>query len=206
MSRDHSVAPVNESENAGDVDEAIEGKTVAEFIEAEKRRIIDAGGTVDEKGYVTLDKSHKIHMTRTIGNFCGKQRKDLPREKQIVTAEPEVHVIDRSGEVLGGVMILASDGVWDVLSNYDCATFVRQACREETKEGTIDLDAVSEKLALHCLAKGSQDNISAIVVSMGRHGSQTKQPQAQAFPFLSPLPPAHPRSHNSARKKLALDV
>ena len=213
MSRDHSLAPTNETSNVIFPEETFEGLTMQQFKDAEKGRILAAGGSVDEKGYVSLDESHKIHMTRTVGNFAGKQRSDLPRESQIVTAVPEVHIVERSNETSGAVLVLASDGVWDVLSNEACADYVRGACAGALSGGAAGgltseiLEDVAEKLALHCLDIGSMDNISVAIVSLDLQGNAVKSARrapTASFPFSSPLPPAHPP--NSTRKRLALDV
>ncbi len=57
-------------------------------------------------------------------------------------------------------VVMASDGVWDVLSSEACGAFVRS----QLASNGGDVVAAAEALLDHSLALGSCDNISAIVV------------------------------------------
>ncbi len=58
-----------------------------------------------------------LALSRAIGDFTYKDR-DLPPERQAVTAFPDVSVRDRDENDL--FMIIACDGIWDCLSNIEC--------------------------------------------------------------------------------------
>ena len=62
-------------------------------------------------------------MSRALGDFVFKKNEKKPAEEQIVTAYPDVTVekITLDHEFL----VLACDGIWDVLSNKEVVDFVR---------------------------------------------------------------------------------
>lgn len=124
----------------------------------EEKRIVDAGGFVTE-GRV----NGCLNLSRAIGDMNYKQGKNIPPEKQVVTALPDVeHVkLDSSSRFL----ILACDGIWDILSHDDAVAFVN----EKAQEGK-DARAICEAMCDHCLAPSTEgigkgcDNMSAMVV------------------------------------------
>lgn len=76
----------------------------------------------------------------------------------------------------GEFLVLACDGVWDMLSSEECTAFVRArnnaAFRKNpTAEGLLPVLA---QLLDHCLEAGSRDNMTAVVVLM------PDQPEAAA--------------------------
>ena len=56
-------------------------------------------------------------------------------------------------------LILACDGLWDVMSNAEAVAWVEQ--KLETED---DLDAVALQLAQHAIDIGSTDNVSVLIV------------------------------------------
>lgn len=76
----------------------------------EYTRIHCAGGYVFE-GRV----NGCLNLSRAIGDLEYKEPKGLPPEKQIITADPEIKTVElRSGDQF---VILACDGIWDVLTH-----------------------------------------------------------------------------------------
>jgi serine/threonine protein phosphatase PrpC len=149
-------------------------------LDEEKNRIEHAGGHV-KFNRVNGD----LAVSRALGDFAYKQRDDLPAEAQAVTALPELKSEPRSAA--DEFVLLACDGVWDVLSSQECCTFVSNLLRASErpaaeKAGAAtgadtrharaastrdwDLGAVSEALLDHCLHKGSRDNMSVIIVAL----------------------------------------
>lgn len=152
--------------NAGDsrcvVSEA--GKAVAMSYDhkptdaAEHSRIIKAGGYVMD-GRV----NGSLNLSRAIGDMEYKQTGHLPASEQAVTAFPDVKQIQLGPSF--EFMILACDGIWDVLSNQQAVDFVR----ERLLEGQ-SVKYISESVCDHCLAKDTGgtgigcDNMSMMVV------------------------------------------
>lgn len=95
--------------------------------------------------------------------------------KPFVICEPEVTITDRSSE--DDFLILASDGLWDVVSNETACRVVRMclnvrgpagASSSEVGEGEkrswyADASMLLSKLAL---ARRSTDNVSVVVIDL----------------------------------------
>jgi len=120
----------------------------------EQRRVERAGGCVSMR---RVDGD--LAVSRALGDFQYKDRPDLPPEAQKVSAEPDcrTHTRLRADQVL----ILACDGIWDVMSNADAADLARAL----GQEGEKDLGLICEELLDQCLAKGSRDNMSVVAVA-----------------------------------------
>mmetsp|Transcript_7705 Transcript_7705/g.11780 ORF Transcript_7705/g.11780 Transcript_7705/m.11780 type:complete len:500 (-) Transcript_7705:1679-3178(-) len=91
-------------------------------------------------------------------------------QKLKVTPFPEVLVKVRNdfltdeeeGESLEEkIMVVACDGIWDVMSNEECLELTRALIQDE---GEKDMGLVAEEIMDLCLKKGSRDNMTAIVV------------------------------------------
>ncbi|XP_065021473.1 probable protein phosphatase 2C 7 isoform X2 [Musa acuminata AAA Group] len=108
----------------------------------ERKRIENAGGFVMWTG--TWRVGGVLAMSRAFGNRL---------LKRFVVAEPDIQerVVDHELEFL----ILASDGLWDVVKNEDAVSLVRL---EE------DPEAAARKLTEVAFSRGSADNITCIVV------------------------------------------
>ncbi|KAI3731362.1 hypothetical protein L1987_62550 [Smallanthus sonchifolius] len=123
----------------------------------ERKRIENAGGVVMWAG--TWRVGGVLAMSRAFGNRM---------LKQFVVAEPEIQEqeLDEEFELL----ILASDGLWDVVPNEDAVSL---ALLEEEPE------AAARKLTETAFSRGSADNITCIVVRL-HHELETKpQPETQ---------------------------
>ncbi|KAL7003581.1 protein-serine,threonine phosphatase [Sarracenia purpurea var. burkii] len=108
----------------------------------ERKRIESAGGVVMWAG--TWRVGGVLAMSRAFGNRM---------LKQFVVAEPEIQdlEIDKEFELL----VLASDGLWDVVPNEDAVSIART---EEEPE------VAAQKLTETAFTRGSTDNITCIVV------------------------------------------
>lgn len=92
--------------------------------------------------------------------------------KRFMTSEPEV-TITRCSE-LDDFIILATDGLWDVVPNEDACQLVKKCLEGHTRrtlmgESTKSPAEAAAVLAELAMAKGSKDNISVIVVEMKNH-------------------------------------
>lgn len=125
------------------------------YDEGERRRIENAGGSVQWK---RVDGD--LAVSRALGDFQYKTRPDLPARDQKVTCYPDITIHERTPE--DDVLILACDGVWDVMTSTEAVNVVR----EIFLSGETNMQLVSEELIDVALNKGSRDNISAVVVKL----------------------------------------
>ena len=131
--------------------------------DAELSRITNAGGFVREMG-----GHHRVcgnlNLSRAIGDLKYKGNGSLPPSAQIITAEPDV--LTRTLVPGDEFMVLACDGVWDVMSNDEVVQFVR-----ERIAAGAPLPAIAEQLMDACLAQDPKqtggiggDNMTCLVV------------------------------------------
>ncbi|GJM89802.1 hypothetical protein PR202_ga06023 [Eleusine coracana subsp. coracana] len=92
--------------------------------------------------------------------------------KPFVSAEPEVTVMERTDQ--DEFLILASDGLWDVVSNEVACKIARNCLNgraasmfPETVSGRTAADAAALLTEL-AISRGSKDNISVVVVELRR--------------------------------------
>ncbi|XP_065868335.1 probable protein phosphatase 2C 76 [Euphorbia lathyris] len=121
----------------------------------ERKRIESAGGVVMWAG--TWRVGGVLAMSRAFGNRM---------LKQFVVAEPEIQEqkIDEEFELL----VLASDGLWDVVTNEDAVSLAQA---EE------DPEAAAKKLTEAAFTRGSADNITCIVVKFHHARAGAVKPQ-----------------------------
>ena len=124
----------------------------------ERARILKAGGFVQE-GRV----NGSLALSRAIGDLEYKQGKGLAPQDQIVTAYPELmEQTLRDGDEF---LVIACDGIWDVLSSQQCVDYVRARI-----DADVPISKICEDLADECMApdtKGSGigcDNMSVVIV------------------------------------------
>lgn len=127
---------------------------------SETSRIVAAGGFV-EFGRV----NGNLALSRALGDFEFKQSTHLDPEHQIVTADPDitVHDHDENDEFI----VIACDGIWDVLSSQQVIDYVRLSISEGKP-----LQTITEDLMDRCLAPDSDwggvgcDNMTAMIVAI----------------------------------------
>ena len=136
---------------------------------AETARIRAAGGIVYHRRVLALDtppggRRETLGVSRAFGDFAWKSagaRSDVGGQQPLsspVTAEPELRVWKRDAAGDEG-LVIACDGVWDVCSNADAHALLARELRAGAQPETA-----AASLIERCLAKGSTDNMSAIVV------------------------------------------
>jgi len=121
--------------------------------EEEKKRIENAGGSV-----MIRRVNGSLAVSRALGDYDYKNVSGLPPTEQLVSAEPDLSVMDRSAE--DEFLILACDGVWDVMTNEEVVAYIHSRLLIND-----DLQKVCEELLETCLAKGSRDNMSVILIT-----------------------------------------
>ncbi|KAL3329712.1 hypothetical protein AABB24_033859 [Solanum stoloniferum] len=127
-------------------------------LEIERERILKAGGFI-HAGRV----NGSLNLARAIGDMEFKQNKFLPAEKQIVTADPDINIVDLCDD--DDFIVLACDGVWDCMSSQQLVDFIHEQLKSESK-----LSAVCERVLDRCLAPtaGGEgcDNMTMILVQI----------------------------------------
>jgi len=114
--------------------------------EGEKKRIEENGGVVVWYGAWRVNGI--LSVARAIGD---------KKLKQWVIGEPGVNSFDLDGTE--EFVVIACDGLWDVMDNDSVIAFVKKHQEEnKTQEG------ISKALVTHCMDIGSNDNISCLVV------------------------------------------
>ena len=109
-----------------------------------------------------------LAVSRALGDFQYKDNADLPAEAQAVSAEADIEIRRRDGTE--EFVLLACDGVWDVMSNEEAGAFVRQDLRH-FEEKHLSLTRAMSDLVETCLMKGSRDNMSALLVGFAADGN-----------------------------------
>ncbi|ORC93159.1 putative protein phosphatase 2C [Trypanosoma theileri] len=122
----------------------------------EKERIEKAGGTVQCQRV-----NGTLALSRAIGDFDFKENVELPWDEQMVTALPDIVQLKSSPD--DDFIVIACDGVWDVLSNQDACDLIKKGLKET--DGDIGL--VCEMVLDKCLAPRAQgvgcDNMTIII-------------------------------------------
>lgn len=113
------------------------------FDEIEKRRIEHAGGTVQWK---RVDGD--LAVSRALGDFQFKNNQSFPAKEQKVTFLPDITVHERSPE--DDVLLLACDGLWDVMSNSESIDLIRKLFQT----GETQTELVAEEMVELALEKG----------------------------------------------------
>lgn len=107
---------------------------------AERARIEAAGGHVSDNRV-----NGQLAMSRALGDFQYKRNAKLPVEKQLVIPNPDVVTVDR--EQGDQFVVVACDGIFDVLSNQEVCDFVRQELQTN-----LPLVDICKKVCMFCLA------------------------------------------------------
>lgn len=98
--------------------------------ELESKRIIAAGGWVEFNRV-----NGNLALSRALGDFVFKRNEGKKAEEQIVTAYPDVEVRELTGD--HEFVLLACDGIWDVLSNEEVLEFVRSRIAQQIPPETV---------------------------------------------------------------------
>lgn len=100
-----------------------------------------------------------LAVSRALGDYEYKNVEGRGPCEQLVSPEPEVFVHERNDEK-DEFLVLACDGVWDVMSNVDLCDYVRSRLLL-----TDDLESICNQVVDTCLFKGSRDNMSIVLVT-----------------------------------------
>jgi protein phosphatase 1B len=107
----------------------------------EKERIQNAGGSV-----MIQRVNGSLAVSRALGDFEYKNVPDRGPCEQLVSPEPEVFVAER--DPADEFLVLACDGIWDVMTNEELSEFVR-----DRMQVTDDLESICSCVVDTCLSK-----------------------------------------------------
>lgn len=128
--------------------------------EIETKRIVAAGGWVEFNRV-----NGNLALSRALGDFVFKKNEKKPPEEQIVTAYPDVIVKDLTAD--HEFIVLACDGIWDVMTNDEVVDFVRTRIASK-----MEPEQICEELMTRCLAPDCQmgglgcDNMTVVLVCL----------------------------------------
>jgi len=126
--------------------------------ELETRRIIAAGGWVEFNRV-----NGNLALSRALGDFVFKKNDKKRAEEQIVTANPDI--IEKPITPEHEFLLLACDGIWDVLTNQEVVDFVRNRIAQRMEPDTICEELMTRCLAPDCQAGGlGCDNMTVVLV------------------------------------------
>merc|ERR1712037_152725 len=122
--------------------------------EPEKERIQNAGGSV-----MIQRVNGSLAVSRALGDFEYKNVDGKGPTEQLVSPEPEFYMKKRDSDK-DEFLVLACDGVWDVMTNEDICSFVSARMHV-----TDNLEQIANEVIDTCLHKGSRDNMSIIIIA-----------------------------------------
>jgi serine/threonine protein phosphatase PrpC len=155
----------------------------------ERERVEKAGLEVTEETYndfsgntqtvsrIVRHPTNRLACSRSFGDYEYKTLANRPPEEQAVIALPEVRLQPRDA-AQDALLVVACDGIWDVMSNEQVADFVLGQFEQErvrrsnetantaamTKMDAL-LSTVGDSLLSECLQRGSSDNLTVVLVA-----------------------------------------
>merc|ERR1719347_1940932 len=100
-----------------------------------------------------------LAVSRALGDFEYKNVDGKGPTEQLVSPEPEFYIKERN-EAGDEFLVLACDGVWDVMSNEEICSFISHRMRVHD-----NLETICNEVIDTCLYKGSRDNMSIIIIA-----------------------------------------
>eukprot|EP00747_Dinoflagellata_sp_TGD_P166591 gnl/TRDRNA2_/TRDRNA2_189609_c0_seq1.p1 gnl/TRDRNA2_/TRDRNA2_189609_c0~~gnl/TRDRNA2_/TRDRNA2_189609_c0_seq1.p1 ORF type:complete len:454 (+),score=110.36 gnl/TRDRNA2_/TRDRNA2_189609_c0_seq1:66-1364(+) len=123
----------------------------------EKARIEAAGGSVTCEEPPRLDGN--LAVSRGIGDFEYKSDPKLPVPQQKVSCVPDIYEVHGLRE--GTIIVLACDGLWDVVTSEAAVEYVRDALIKNPK---ADLGDICTELINMSQVRNSRDNVTVMIV------------------------------------------
>ena len=130
----------------------------------ERARIESVGGSVIWCGRVDRD-GRPIQGTglyRVNGNLALSRAIGDRSERPAVSAKPDISVQVLTPD--DDFLVLATDGLWDVMSTVDVVGFIQALIDEDDGELMADRDLFAAKLVEEALRRGTYDNVTVIIL------------------------------------------
>lgn len=136
--------------------------------EREKARILSMGETIEWDNFSKVHRVRNLSLSRAIGDRYAKPT---------VSAEVEIKhypVVDDGDEFF----LLASDGLWDVMTSQDVVSFVHKKMEKELQREQVNKDDLegyklvlrrnmASFVAREALRRGTGDNVCVLMVWLG---------------------------------------
>jgi len=137
----------------------------------ERARIEAAGGSVETQTSANGERvQHRVRpgglsLSRALGDLKGKACGDLPPEAQPISAMPEV-LIEAREPAKDEFLVIACDGIFDVMSNKEVCTYVRAKLLKG-----VAIPTICESMMDSCMCDNPKvtcgiggDNMTCIIV------------------------------------------
>ncbi|XP_063916035.1 probable protein phosphatase 2C T23F11.1 [Zophobas morio] len=142
------------------------------YVKEEYDRILAAGGRVFDNRV-----NGNLALSRALGDFIFKRNEEKPPEEQIVTAYPEVQVHELTPD--WEFVVVACDGIWDVMSNEEVVAYVRERIATGMEPEEICESLMMTCLAPDCVMAGlGCDNMTVVIIGL-LQGESYKQLSAK---------------------------
>eukprot|EP00555_Chaetoceros_dichaeta_P013427 CAMPEP_0198252856 /NCGR_PEP_ID=MMETSP1447-20131203/3307_1 /TAXON_ID=420782 /ORGANISM="Chaetoceros dichaeta, Strain CCMP1751" /LENGTH=390 /DNA_ID=CAMNT_0043938251 /DNA_START=394 /DNA_END=1564 /DNA_ORIENTATION=- len=140
--------------------------------EVEKKRILSMGEKIEWDDYCQVHRVRNLSLSRAIGDRFAKPA---------ISGEVEIQLIplsDRTSDKKGKdeFIVLASDGLWDVMTSQDCVNFIHERLNdfpkamkrvtrlEMQRQEHARRKTMSRFVANEALKRGSGDNVCVVIV------------------------------------------
>ncbi|GMF22645.1 unnamed protein product [Phytophthora lilii] len=125
----------------------------------ERSRIESSGGFVNFSG-----------LWRVVGQLAVSRSLGDRHLRKYVIAEPSVFHVQLGERSSGGLLVVASDGLWETMSNDDVVRFLSEK-RSSADAGSLDgevapLDDLATRLLTEGYVRGSLDNMAVVLVEL----------------------------------------
>ncbi len=145
-------------------------------MDSEKTRIYKADGWISD-GRV----KGNLNLTRGFGDLEYKQNKNLKPEEQMITANPDIKVVDFTEDI--DFVIIGCDGIWDCLTNQQACDFVQKRLKENPE---IKISKIVEEMLDSIIAKDLYnesgvgcDNMTCIVIVFKKNKENEKEKEKE---------------------------
>jgi len=141
-------------------------------MDSEKNRIYKADGWISD-GRV----KGNLNLTRGFGDLEYKQNKNLKPEEQMITANPDIKVVDFTDDI--DFVIIGCDGIWDCLTNQEACDFVKKRLKDNPE---IKISKIVEEMLDSIVAKDLYnetgvgcDNMTCVVIVFKKNKGNEKE-------------------------------
>ena len=116
-------------------------------------------------GWVEFNRVNgNLALSRALGDFVFKKNEDKKAEDQIVTAYPDVYVRDLTND--HEFIVLACDGIWDVLSNEEVLEFIRNRIAQQISPEIVKEFRIERTSVVSGLNKDANKDASSSIMKI----------------------------------------